>query len=214
MLCGYPFPALVLRVGESGLELKPYSSQGELCSWDIPPESQPLSMGLRPALSLALPFLLVSQWLFCTFSSASHQLFRLNALYFSCNSSLVLGGGEGSCHLLHCHLGSSVAIVKSCILTFYSGHNMIIIWKEPETGTGSEGTWEMEISSFIGTPQYGLSTWRNWGWYKNGPLSGGIRRVLDWRAHRHHPKWRPLLKDKLLMKYDVDKDVYQYHFWM
>ena len=63
MLCGCLFPALVLWDGESSMELRLHASQGDLCSWGIPPEFQPPPMGAGPALLAFPPFLLVSMWL-------------------------------------------------------------------------------------------------------------------------------------------------------
>ena len=86
------------------LEFRSHTSQGECPScWNIPPELQLSPVGAQPALShlLCIPYqshvlkqflLLVLgfkdflQLVFC-------QLFRVISLQFSCNSSLVLGGG-------------------------------------------------------------------------------------------------------------------------
>ena len=41
IICEHLFSAVVLWAGKPGLGLTPHAPQGQLCSWDIPPESQP-----------------------------------------------------------------------------------------------------------------------------------------------------------------------------
>ena len=111
ILWGHLFLALVLWSGEPGLGLRPHDSQGDLQQLRHParilavtyrsgatlfpsPSSLPLLLCLLPQiLGYKTSLRLVFSW-----------LFRFLVLYFSCNSSLVLEGGN--IHLLYCHLGS------------------------------------------------------------------------------------------------------------
>ena len=110
---GHLFPALVLWLGKPRLELRPHASQGEPLRLKYPsgisaatPERgpSPLLISARPACPDVASS--VDPWL-QDFSSASLQLvFQVVALYFRCDSSLGLGGGECDIHLLHQPLGS------------------------------------------------------------------------------------------------------------
>ena len=98
-MCGCFFPALVLWAREPGVGLKPHASQGERSVGEIPLDSQLhlweqgqpfLHVHMCTGLSAASS---VSPWL-VRLQLVCSRLFTLVASYFSCNSSLVLGGGE------------------------------------------------------------------------------------------------------------------------
>ena len=103
----------MLWLGKPHLELRPHASQGEPLWLKYPsgisaatPERgpSPLLISARPACPDVASS--VDPWL-QDFSSASLQLvFQVVALYFRCDSSLGLGGGECDIHLLHQPLGS------------------------------------------------------------------------------------------------------------
>ena len=68
---------------------------GKLCCCDISPKSQPLSFScLHPSYQSCCSFFCKSLITRLLFQLVFSWLFRLIGLYFSCYSSLVLGGGE------------------------------------------------------------------------------------------------------------------------
>ena len=96
-------------------------------------------------------------------------LFMLIALYFNCNSSLVLGGAECQFHLFHSHLGSPPPFLKFLFKDF-------IYWSEEK---GRE-TWVACLS-------HG-PTWAPGPQPRHVP-SLGIKPATFWFAGQHPTHW-------------------------